>query len=299
VLNYDSLAALAAVAREGSFENAARALSVTPSALSQRIKLLEERLGKVLIVRGQPCEATAAGRVLCRHAEMVHMLENELTLTMFRSSHAQASKVEAGLRIAVNADSLGTWFLGGLTRFLQEESVLLDLSVDDEEHTAQWLRNSEVIAAVTSISKPVQGCNCVPLGRMSYVAVASPDFVRRYFPKGVNAAALRRAPSLRFNRKDHLQQQWMRQVCRSPVEVPTHWLPSTQAFVEATCAGLAWGMNPTAMVRGQLEAGTLVELIPGRTLPVDLYWQHTRWPVPALGRLTQTIVASARIALQA
>jgi LysR family transcriptional regulator (chromosome initiation inhibitor) len=297
LFDYASLAAVAAVVREGSFESAARALSVTPSAVSQRVKQLEERIGSVLIVRGQPCEATAVGRVLCRHAEMVGMLENELQHSLLRTAFTESRQGRVGLRVAVNADSLGTWFLGAMSAFLATEPVLLDLAVDDEEHTAQWLRNSEVIAAVTSLSRAVHGCNCTPLGRMSYVAVASPAFVKRHFAGGVSVATLKRAPSLRFNRKDRLQQQWMRQICRRAVDPPTHWLPSTQAFVEAACAGIAWGMNPSALVRNQLQAGTLVELVPGRALQVNLYWQHTRLSVPLLDRLTGAVVAAARVSL--
>jgi LysR family transcriptional regulator (chromosome initiation inhibitor) len=295
--DYPSLAAVAAVAREGSFEEAARALRVTSSAVSQRVKQLEERLGSVLIVRGQPCRATAAGRLLCRHLERVGMLEQDLRLALPRTAHTRGERGRIGLRIAVNADSLGTWFMQPLSEFLERESALLDLAVDDEEHTAQWLRDSEVVAAVTSLARPVQGCNSTPLGRLNYVAVASPGFVQRYFARGVGAATLAEAPSLRFNRKDRLQQQWMRMVCHRQVNPPTHWLPSTQAFVDAACAGIAWGMNPQSLVLAQLRCGTLVELIPGRTLSVRLYWQNTRLPVPMLDRLTRTVVAAARVQL--
>jgi LysR family transcriptional regulator (chromosome initiation inhibitor) len=299
MLDYASLAALAAVAREGSFESAARALHVTPSAVSQRIKQLEERLGSVLIVRGQPCRATAAGRLLCRHVERVGMLEHDLSLTLPRSAHTRSDGGRVGLRVGVNADSLGTWFLRAMASFLDSESALLDVAVDDEEHTGQWLRDSEVVAAVTSISRPIRGCHSTPLGRLSYVAVASPGFLKRYFAAGVTAATLKEAPSLRFNRKDHLQQQWMRLICRRQVDPPIHWIPSTQAFVDAACAGIAWGMNPRDMVRVQLRAGTLVELLPGRTLSVNLYWQNTRLPVPMLDRLTHAVIAAARVSLQA
>jgi LysR family transcriptional regulator (chromosome initiation inhibitor) len=297
MFDYPSLAAVAAVAREGSFEGAARALRVTPSAVSQRVKQLEERLGSVLVVRGLPCRATAAGRMLCRHIERVGMLEQDLRLALPRSAHTRSNRGRVGLRIAVNADSLGTWFLRAMSAFLDSESALLDLAVDDEEHTAQWLRDCEVVAAVTSIARPVQGCNSTALGGLAYVAVASPGFVRRYFAHGVSATTLSEAPSLRFNRKDQLQQQWMRMVCRRQVDPPTHWLPSTQAFVDATRAGIAWGMNPKSLVRAQLQAGTLVELLPGRTLPVKLYWQNTRLPVPMLDRLTRAVVAAAQIEL--
>jgi LysR family transcriptional regulator (chromosome initiation inhibitor) len=298
MLDYASLAAVAAVVREGSFERAARALNVTPSAVSQRVKLLEERLGGVLIVRGQPCTATDSGRLLCRHVERVGMLEQDLQLTLPKLTADADRAGRVTLRVAVNADSLGTWFIGAMADFVRTETALIDVALDDEAHTAEWLRTSEVLAAVTAGARVVPGCNRIVLGRLRYLAVASPAFVRRHFAAGVSAAALARAPRLTFNRKDRLQAHWIRAVCRRPVDTPTHWLPSTQAFVDASRAGIGWGMNPVPLVEAQLRAGTLVELVPGRTLAVTLYWQHTRLPVPMLERLTGAVIAAARCALE-
>lgn len=174
MLDYASLAALAAVVREGSFERAAVALHVTPSAVSQRIKLLEERLGCVLVVRGQPCAATDSGRLLCRHVEQVGMLEHDLQQALPKLTALAAGRTPVTLRVAVNADSLETWFVAALQTFLEREEARLDVALDDQEHTLQWLRSGEVLAAVTAHAQPVQGCNSVPLGKLSYVATASP-----------------------------------------------------------------------------------------------------------------------------
>src|ERR1700676_267011 len=298
MLDYAALAALAAVVREGSFERAARALNVTASAVSQRVKLLEERLGSVLVVRGQPCTASDVGRLLCRHVERVGMLEQDLQVALPRLDAVADSAGRVTLRVAVNADSLGTWFIRAMAQFVNTEPALLDLVLDDEEHTAEWLRTSEVLAAVTAGARAVQGCNRIALGRLRYAAVASPVFVRRYFAAGVTAASLASAPRLTFNRKDRLQAQWIRLVCRRPVDTPTHWLPSTQAFIDASSAGIGWGMNPVSLVQPQLRAGTLVELVPERHLSVALYWQHSRLPVSMLDRLTRTVIAAARLALE-
>jgi LysR family transcriptional regulator, chromosome initiation inhibitor len=297
MLDYASLSAIAAVVREGSFERAARALNVTPSAISQRVKGLEERLGSVLVVRGQPCVATATGRLLCRHVEQVGLLEVDLRDTLPRLAQAGAQDSRATLRIAVNADSLGTWFIGAMRDFLQTAPALLDVALDDEEHTVEWLRSGSVLAAVSANARPVQGCNSVPLGRLNYLAVASPDYVQRHFPKGVDAASLASAPILRFNRKDGLQSQWIRRVYRRYIDVPVHWIPSTQAFVDAALAGIGWAMNPRSLVREHLRAGRLVELMPGRELAVPLYWQVSRLAVPMLRQLTAAVVASAHAAL--
>jgi LysR family transcriptional regulator (chromosome initiation inhibitor) len=109
---------------------------------------------------------------------------------------------------------------------------------------------------------------------------------------------LAKAPSLRFNQKDRLQAQWARRICRRELEPPTHWFPSTEAFVNATLAGIGWGMNPLVLVREHLKSGSLVELVPGRTLAVPLYWQHTRLQVPVLSRLTRAVVQAARNSLR-
>jgi LysR family transcriptional regulator, chromosome initiation inhibitor len=294
VLDYASLAAVAAVVREGSFERAARVLNVTTSAVSQRVKQLEERLGSVLIVRGQPCTATDKGRLLCRHVDQVGLLEQELRAALPKLGPAGTREDRVTLRIAVNADSLGTWFMDALEKFVAGDEGLLQLALDHEDHTVEWLRSGEVLAAVTAHSQPVQGFNSVPLGGLHYLAVATPEYVRRYFPEGVNAAALASAPSLKFDQKDQFQQIWMRKVFRREIENPTHWFPATQAFLDASLAGIGWGMNPQKLVREHLKSGALVELVPGKGISVPLYWQHIRLQVPMLGRLTRAVLETAK-----
>ncbi len=293
MLDYAALHALATVVREGSFERAARALNVTPSAVSQRVKLLEERIGGALLVRGQPCVATEAGLQLCRHVERVGMLEHEL-----RDALPVLGAGEAGervtVRVAVNADSLATWFIAAAAAFSQQDGALLDLTVDDQDHTAERLRSGAVLAAVTALAQPVAGCNSEALGTMHYVAAASPDFVSSHFAKGVGARTLARAPSLVFDRKDALQARWVRRICHREVETPRHWLPSPQAFVEAARAGMGWGMHPLSMVAQALRDGSLVELVPGSRLPVPLYWQQARAAPRLLGRLGTCVRAAAR-----
>src|ERR1700730_3404484 len=153
MLDYASLSAVAVVVREDSFERAARALNVTPSAISQRVKQLEDRLGGVLIVRGQPCTATEMGRLICRHVEQVGMLEHELHGTLPGLVPAAATDARVTIRVAVDADSLGTWFVGAMAVFLGADRALLDVSIDDQEHTQDWLRAGDVIPAVTAYSQ--------------------------------------------------------------------------------------------------------------------------------------------------
>jgi LysR family transcriptional regulator (chromosome initiation inhibitor) len=291
MLDYALLSALAAVVRTGSFERAAQQLNVTPSAISQRIKLLEERIGAVLVVRGQPCLATEAGQHLCQHVEQVALLESALRQNL---PGLQPETRPVTLRIAVNADSLATWFIPAMAR---TEGFLFDLVVDDQDHSAEWLQRGEVVAAVTSYGKPIQGCNCYPLGSLRYLATASPKFVERWLPDGMNETSAARAPCLVFSRKDQLQTIWLRMALGTDVVPPVHWLPSSQAFVDAALAGLGWGMNIEAVVREHIRSGHLMALEPSEPLEVPLYWQQSRIVGPLLADLTRAVLSTARAML--
>ncbi len=294
MLDYAALRAVSMVVQTGSFEKAALALHVTPSAISQRVKQLEERLGAVLILRGNPCTATEKGEWVCRHMEHVGMLETEL----FGQLPALLSPDQPGqqvtLHIATNADSLGTWFLNAISGFATEQHYLLNIAVDDQDHTAEWLQRGRVLAAVTSLEKPVQGCRVTPLGSLRYHATASPQFMARYFAGGVTEARLSQAPALTFNQKDRLQHQWVSNVFGAPVVHPTHWLPSTQSFVDAALLGMGWGMNPHALVAQHLASGRLLELVADTPLDIPLYWQVNRLAAERLKPLTQAVVDVAR-----
>ena len=297
MLDESLLAAIAAVAREGSFERAARVLHVTPSAVSQRVRLLEERIGAALIVRGQPCVPTEIGGRLCRHAALVSVLEAELRRELPMLPQEPTDVLQANLRIAVNADSLATWFVDAMKDFGRENTTLLSLTLDDEDQTAAWLRRGHVLAAVTSLRAPVQGCRSRRLGVLRYVATASPDFVRRWFNAGVTADALTQAPSLVFDRNDKLESHWARRQVGRDVQLPAHRLPSARAFVDAALAGVGWALNPLALVQSHLKSGTLVQLIADTPVDVPLHWQVTRLEVPVLEQLTRSVVRAAAAAL--
>jgi LysR family transcriptional regulator (chromosome initiation inhibitor) len=302
-LDPDALAALAAVVGEGSFERAAARLHVTPSAVSQRIRALEERCGAVLVVRGQPCTATPLGRRLCRHAERLAALDHELARELVDTLPALAldddgaadgrTAARPTLRIAVNADSLATWFVPALAAFAAEADALVQVTVDDETHTAEALRRGEVLAAVCARARPVQGCRVTALGALRYRATASPDFMARHFPRGVGVRALAQAPCLRFDRKDELQALWVQRVFGRAVTMPQHALPSSESFVQATLLGLGWALNPEPLVAAHLAAGRLVELKPGTPLDQALFWQASRLAGPALAPLTRAVRAAA------
>ncbi|MDP5217911.1 ArgP/LysG family DNA-binding transcriptional regulator [Ruegeria sp. 2205SS24-7] len=283
----NQLRALAAILRLGSFEAAAAELAVTQSAISQRIRALEERVGAALIERVTPCTGTRAGLRIAKHAEDVGLLEAQLS----RDLSLEQKAGPARLRIAVNADSLATWFVDAMA---QVEDVLFDLVIDDQDHSADWLRRGAVSAAICSGTKAAPGCDAVPLGHLRYLATASPAFANRWFDKGVSAATLSVAPCMTFNRKDNLQQKWIEQVIGKRVTPPSHFLPSTQAFVDAACAGLGWGMNPESLAGQPIRDGKLVALLADQPLDVALSWQVSRVMAPALAPLTRAVKQAAQ-----
>lgn len=290
MLDYPLLAALAAVIREGGFDRAAAVLGVTPSAVSQRIRALEDRVGAALVVRSQPPVPTETGARLCAHVERVRLLEGELAADL----PGLAGQGPPALPVAVNADSLGSWFLPAAARFSEATGALLHLQLDDEAHTAARLRSGEVLAAVTAEPAAVPGCRTRPLGALRYVACASPAFIARHFPQGVTAAALTHAPVLQFDRKDGLQARWLRQHLDLPLKAPTHQLPSTQGFLDACLLGLGWALHPLPLAAAPLAEGRLVELLPGAALEVPLHWQHARLGARLLEALTREVAAEAR-----
>lgn len=291
MLDYSSLAALGAVLREGSFERAANVLGITASAVSQRVRGLEERVGAILVTRGQPCTPTVIGRRLCAHLDQVQLLEADLAPTLNNQTKAGAKPVT--LRIAVNADSLATWFPDALAAFACESGISIDLVLDDEAHTAERLRSGDVLAAVTADPEPVQGCKTLPLGALRYAACASPAFIARHFADGVTPATLSMAPHLRFDRRDTLQARWARTAYEIELSAPTHWIPSTQGFIDLALAGLAWGIQPLMLAQRHIAAGSLVELPPRSRVDVTLYWTVSRLHASSLMRLTKAVCLSA------
>ena len=262
---------LSAVLKEGTFDAAARTLHVTPSAVSQRIKALEQRVGRILVVRAKPVRATAAGEALLRLGQQVALLEGEALRQLGAEPEAQGP---TSLPIAVNADSLATWLLPPLARRAAREAVVFDLVRDDQDHTAALLVSGAVMAAVASDATPVPGCTSVPLGRMRYRACATPEFVARWFPDGVTASSRAQAPRLDLDRKDTLQARFTRRLARRAVDPPRHFVPASADFAVAARLGLGWAMLPSSHSAAALRAGELVDLAPGRHLDVPLHWHQ-------------------------
>jgi LysR family transcriptional regulator (chromosome initiation inhibitor) len=288
------LATFAAVIDEGSFDGAAARLHVTPSAVSQRIKTLESALGQVLVRRARPSRPTVAGEAVLRLARQVDLLETE-TLTAVRGA---ADGAGLRLPLAVNADSLNGWFLPALLALPPELSVYFDLHQEDQDHSAELLRDGTVLAAVTADPRAVQGCRVQSLGKLRYLSIATPAYAERWLSDRPLAEALAVAPMLVFNRKDALQHRFLRKVGRRRLDPPVHSIPASGPFNRAIRLGLGWGMVEEDEVEADLAAGRLVEVAAGRFVDVPLYWQHWKLDSVVLAALTDAVRDAAASGLR-
>lgn len=285
-MNPTHLETLLALVEEGSFEAAAAALGVTPSAVSQRIKAMERDAGRVLVRRTSPVGVTDAGEVLMQAARRMALLQAEA------ESQLSGRLARVPLSMAVNADSLATWFRPVFAAAAAWGDVALRLRVEDEAHTLALLRRGDVIGAVTREPRAVSGCEVVALGVMRYRAVATPELRARYSThEGMDWAHM---PALRFGPTDALQDDDLtgRLGRRVPRRRRISHVPSSEAFVEAARAGLGWALLPEPQARPLLLERELVAL-DEQVLEVPLYWQCWRLESRVLGQLTDAVVAAA------
>ncbi|MCR2825057.1 LysR family transcriptional regulator ArgP [Microbacterium sp. zg.Y909] len=282
---------LTVVIDEGTLDAAARRLHVTPSAVSQRIKTLEQHVGRVLLVRSKPVRATDAGRAVVRLARQFALLEHDAVRELGGEQAAVTS-----VPLAVNADSLATWFLPPLARLSRRHPVVFDLHRDDQDFTAGLLESGTVMAAVTSQGAPVAGCAVTALGTLRYEPVATPGFVARWFPDGADVGALAAAPLVDFDRRDDIQRAWLGRRGVDPGAPPRHYVPASHDFASAVALGLGWAMLPRLQSQRALDAGELV-LLGDDAVDVPLYWQQWNLRSPLLDAIADELVGEARRAL--
>ncbi|MFJ9722845.1 LysR family transcriptional regulator ArgP [Streptomyces sp. NPDC101209] len=295
-LPLDQVRTLLAVVDEGTFDAAASALHVTPSAVSQRVKALEQRTGRVLLMRTKPVRPTESGEVVVRFARQLARLERDARAELGMNEAGEPTRVS----IAVNADSLATWLLPALTRVRHEPPLCFELRREDETRTASLLREGLVMAAVTSSPEAVTGCSVRALGRMRYLPVAQPEFAREHLD-GPLRDVLAVAPTVAFDRSDDLQDAFVRRLRRGTGSASRarHFVPTSEGFAESVAAGLGWGLVPEVQAEPLLRAGRLVDFAPGRWLDVPLYWQQWKLDSPALATVAEAVTRAAARALRA
>jgi LysR family transcriptional regulator (chromosome initiation inhibitor) len=289
----DQLSTLGALADEGTFEAAARRLHVTASAVSQRVRAAEAAAGQVLVQRTNPVRMTVAGDRLLRYARQVQLLQRDVERDLSQNGDGAIT-----IAIAVNADSLATWFLHALAPLTAAENVVFDLHREDQEHTVSLLRSGQVAAAVSSTPKPVQGCSSTPLGIMRYRAVCSTVFAARWMNDSPALSALGSAPVVVFDRNDDLQHRFLESMTGHPLAAPRHYVPTSADFATAIRLGFGWGLLPEQQCADELLEGSLVELAPDDPIDVSLYWQRWNLASALLDSVSAAVLTGARNALR-
>ena len=311
----DALECLAAIVEEGGFERAAQRLSVTQSAVSQRLRALEAQVGTVLIVRSRPLKATSAGQLLLKHTKMLRLLRADLErdLKELAPSSLRGAREEERISIAINADSIATWALPALTAPAQQ-GLPMEIIADDQDFTQEWLREGHVLGCVTTLKQALRGCKVVPLGAMEYVAVATPGFVQQRL--GLAAAAkveqasdtggllsahnFRDIPFVAFNRKDDMQSEFVGKAFGlKHVTLNQLFVPSSEGQVRAVLAGWGASVLPRLIAQALIDQGQLVNLVPGFALPIQLYWHCWNLESEVLDALSAALSQCAAQALRA
>ncbi|MBC7601805.1 MAG: LysR family transcriptional regulator ArgP [Ramlibacter sp.] len=295
----DALECLAAIVEEGGFERAAQRLSITQSAVSQRLRALESQIGTVLIVRSRPLKPTSAGYLLLKHTKQMRLLRADLErdLKELAPSSIGGARDEERISIAINADSIATWALPALDE-LAAQRLPMEVITDDQDFTQDWLREGQVLGCVTTLKQALRGCKVVPLGAMKYVAVARADYAQEHFPHGLDQHNFRNSPFIAFNRKDDMQCEFIAHAFGlKRVSLNQLFVPSSEGQVRAVLA--AWGVSvlPELLVRAMLEEGKLVNLAPAHSLPIQLYWHCWNLESEVLDALTRALTQAARNAL--
>lgn len=292
MIDYKLLEALAYVVLEGGFERAAEKLHITQSAVSQRVKLLEEQVGQILVTRTVPPRTTRKGKRFLKHYMLVKNLEADLNLEKETDSHETFQTLSVG----INADSLATWFFPAIDGFLKSHSIVLDIRVDDQDETHKMLRNGEVVGCISSEKKAVQGCRVAYVGTMNYRLCATPEFTEKYFKAGLSAEALKHAPSVIFNRKDDLQSRFFHQFFGRPATgLPVTYIPSSIEFSQAVINGFGYGMIPDLQGLDHITSGRLKDLAPDCHIKVNLYWHRWNLPSGLMDSFSKAIVKNSVI----
>ncbi len=294
----DALECLAAIVEEGGFERAAVRLSVTQSAVSQRLRSLEAQVGTVLLVRSRPIRPTTAGRLLIKHAVQLRLLRSDLeTDLQDLTPGSKTQREEERISIAINADSIATWALPALSP-LVNAGLPLEIITDDQDFTHEWLREGQVLGCVTTLKLALRGCKVLPLGDMQYVAVASKAFADVQCPQGLTPHNFRQIPFIAFNRKDDLQADFVgRALGLRRVALSQRFVPSSEGQVHAVRSGWGASVVPQLLVKDQIDSGELVNLTPDFSLPVSLYWHCWNLDSDVIDRLTQALAQGASQAL--
>lgn len=270
MLDYRALQALNAVIQTQGFESAAKKLFITQSAISQRISALENYYGKPLLIRTLPYRPTTLGEALLGHYKRTLLLEEELSIKLSKTlTHSHIS-------IAINRDSLETWFMAVIDKMKSIADISLEIISDDQEVTLDYLRKGLVSACLSTTEKPITNCVATFLGYMDYILVASPAFYKKYFKdkKSIKKNLLK-APAVIFDNKDYLHARYLKHFFKINHETPKyHTVPSVTGFRKFAIHGYAYALIPKIDIVNELNKNKLISILPNKPWKMPLYWHH-------------------------
>jgi LysR family transcriptional regulator (chromosome initiation inhibitor) len=269
------------------FGRAADILNVTRSAVSQRIIALEAAFGTPLLVR-DGITPTPAGETLLQHIQALKLLEAD-TLQRIKPDRKNRTRIA----IAVNADSLASWF-EPVACAIAKENFALELLVDDQDYTLSVLTRGEAMGCVSTESNAPTGFVARPIGAMEYECVAVADFANAHFERGLTLHNILAAPAVLFNRKDRLHAVFLENFLGFPVRgYATHFFPSPVALLMAIRAGVGYGLVPSIQAVPLINAGNLISLAPDHKVAVNLYWHHWEKAPPNSQAISELVMRHA------
>ncbi len=289
MLDRQQLETFATVVQHKHFRRAAAALNISPGAVSQRIKALEESVGAMLLMREPTIVPTQAGDAILRYIMAVRLLEYD---ALQRIKPDRFPPMD--FAIAVNADSLATWF-EPVAWQLARQHVSLEIIVDDQDHTLTSLARGDVKGCISTQRQPLPGFVAEFVGGMRYRCVAPPEFAGRHFANGFMLADALKVTAILFNRKDALHDSFLKSFFGVAVgKYVKHYFPSPGALLNGILNGLGYGLVPAMQADPLIASGQLVDLAPEQSLVVDLYWHHWESEPPPAAKISQLVMAHAR-----
>lgn len=269
MLDYRGIEALYMVQALQSFEAAAKKLHVTQSAISQRIKGLETYYGEPVLIRILPYKPTRLGEYLISHFQRLCLLEESLEQQLGYTS------IRPRVSIALNRDSLETWFLD----LIEDTSIFNDITVeiiaDDQELTIDYLKKGLVSACLSTSEKEIIGGNVAFLGNMEYLLVASPAFIKSHFSGKDQKKCLLNAQAIKFDKNDKLHERYLEKFFGLNGEnMHFHIVPSVRGFKKYALLGYGYGLIPKLDILEELKNKKLIQLHVDKVWNIPLYWHY-------------------------
>lgn len=250
------------VVEHGGFAPAGRALDIPKSKLSRRIALLEERLGVRLLHRtSRHCSLTEIGQAYYQRCVAMRV-EAEGAAEVIERNLAEPRGL---VRLACPTTLLNSWVGPMLTRFMLRYPAV-ELFIESTNRRVDLLHEGFDIALRVRFP-PLENTDMVMkvLGNSRQCLVGRPDFLTQ-LPKDFSPEDLGRLPSLHWGSSQR-EYQWELLGPENAKRVITHHprmvTDDLIALRHGALAGVGIAHVPRVAVREDLDAGTLVEMLPG------------------------------------